>query len=293
MGLPPNRGERMLHFVKMQALGNDFIVLDGGQWPEADWPAVSRVLCQRRFGIGSDGLMVVTRPPARRVLVRMFDPDGCEDFCGNGTRCAAVFLYEKGLVTDSKFTVDSLNGPKEVQLILRSGRAEGATVAMGRAQFAPERLPADLPGDCVLQHPLQTHGRTFTICTVSTGTTHTILWQDEWPGDEEFVRWSPRIENHPVFPERTNVLWAVAASRERIRIRIWERGGVGESLACGTGACAVAAVGRRLGLTADAVTVESKGGDLCVRLDPAGQTWLTGPARTVFEGYVDQRTAAG
>ena len=292
MGRHPDRGEHVLHFVKMQALGNDFIVLDGSQWPEADWPGVSRVLCQRRFGIGSDGLMVVKHRPGRRSLVRMFDPDGCEDFCGNGTRCAAVFLYEKRLVTGSEFTIDTLSGPREVRLILSERRAEGAAVAMGRAQFAPERLPAHLPGDCVLQHPLQTHGRTFTICTVSTGTTHTILWQDEWPGDEEFLLWSPRIENHPAFPERTSVLWAVAVSRERIRIRIWERGGVGESLACGTGACAAAAVGRRLGLTADAVTVESKGGELSVRIDPAGQTWLTGPARTVFEGYVDRRKAA-
>ena len=275
-----------ISFVKMQAAGNDFVVVDGSCCPGLDWPSVARRLCRRRFGIGSDGLMVVEPSAGGGYLARMFDPDGCEDFCGNGTRCAAAFLHHQGLVRDEAFQLDTRMGRLDVRLHLGSGVAVGATVNMGRAAFEPERIPATFQGDHVLQRELEVPGRVFEVSSVSTGTTHTVLFVDALPSDGEFLRWSPQIEKHPAFEEGTSVLWVVVESTSRARVRIWERGGVGESLACGTGACAVVAVGNRLGLTSDRLTVVSKGGELRVVLDGHKQAWLTGPAWRVFTGKV-------
>jgi len=273
-----------LDFVKMQAAGNDFVVVDATQRGDVDWPTAARFLCCRHFGVGSDGLMTVEVLPGGRYRARMFDPDGSEDFCGNGTRCAAVFVHHQGLVASDRFTLSTKWDELDVQLRFDAGRATGATIGMGRAAFAPERIPCTLPGDCVIQRRLEVAGETLEISVVSTGTTHTVVFGSDLPSDARFSEWSPRIEHHPAFPEQTNVLWAVVESPQRVRVRIWERGGVGESLACGTGACAIAAVGRRLGLTGPAVTVVSKGGELHVDLDGRGKALLTGPADRVFSG---------
>ena len=273
-----------LPFVKMQALGNDFIVVSAMRLPPTDWPYAACVACRRRFGVGSDGLMVVERSPDGGFLTRMFDPDGHEDFCGNGTRCAAVFLHQEGYVEQDAFDLDTLWGRLGVRLHLQDGRAVGATVDMGRAEFDPAKLPSTFPGDTVLQRKLEVDGRTFVISAVSTGTTHTVIFCRELPDDATFLAWSPRIETHTAFLDGTSVLWTALASPDLARVRIWERGGVGESLACGTGACAVAAVAQRLGIGSDRLTVSSKGGDLQVALDARLRAMLTGPAERVFAG---------
>lgn len=275
-----------LDFVKMQAAGNDFVVVNASSSPGLDWPSLARSVCRRHFSIGSDGLMVVERSLQGGYVARMFDPDGCEDFCGNGTRCAAVFLHDEGLVRGEAFQLDTQWGKLDVRLHLQSGAAVGATINMGCAAFEPERIPARFEGDHVLRRALEVEGRTFEVSSVTTGTAHTILFSNALPSDDEFLRWSPRIERHPAFDEKTNVLWAAVESATRVQVRIWERGGVGESLACGTGACAVAAVGQRLGLTSSRVTVASKGGELEVILDRHRHAWLTGPARRVFAGAI-------
>ena len=275
-----------LDFTKMQAAGNDFVVVDATQLRDVDWPAVARLVCRRRFGVGSDGLMIVEGAAERGYRARMFDPDGSEDFCGNGTRCAAVFLHHQGLIERDELALETQWGRLEVQLRLDSGHAIGATVGMGRAAFDPARVPCTLPGDSVLRQRLEVGGEAVEISAVSTGTTHTVVFGQDLPDDARFLAWSRRIEHHPVFPDRTNVLWTVVESPQRVRVRIWERGGVGESLACGTGACAIAAVGRRLGLTGHRVTVVSRGGELHVALGEQGEASLTGPADRVLTGRI-------
>lgn len=275
-----------LEFAKMQAAGNDFVVVDATEYRDVDWPMAAQFLCRRHFGIGSDGLMTVGSLADGGYRVRMFDPDGSEDFCGNGTRCAAVFAHHQGMIESDRFTLSTKWGELDVQLRLDSGRVTGATIGMGRAAFDPKRIPCALPGDCVIRRRLEVTGEALEISAVSTGTTHTVVFDSDLPSDARFLKWSARIEHHPVFPEQTNVLWAVVESPQRIHVRIWERGGVGESLACGTGACAIAAVGQRLGLTGDRVTVVSNGGELHVTLDGQGEAWLTGPANRVFAGKI-------
>ena len=280
-----------LGFTKMQAVGNDMIIVDADSWPASDWPTVARRLCRWRFGVGSDGLMVVDSPGTGRFRARMFNPDGTGDVCGNGIRCAAVFLHQRGLVLSETFVFDTLWGPLDVRLHTEAGVAIGASVSMGQPKFHPGDLPSGFGGDNVLERSVEIDGRTMVLSSVRAGSTHTALFVDALPDDEPFARWSPKIEHFPAFTEGTSVLWTVMESPHRARVRIWERGGVGESLGCGTGACAIAAIGQRLGLSGDRLTVASPGGELQVTIDPEGKIRLDGPARTVFSGRLSHETA--
>ncbi len=275
-----------LEFVKMHAVGNDFIMINAISLPDTDWPAAARRLCPWHFGIGSDGLMVIQESRKGGYRARMFNPDGTEDMCGNGMLCSGVFLHDEGLVGTNEFEIESLAGWKHIRLRIELGRAVQATINMGPALFEPRAIPAQFEGDTVLERKLEVEGDVFTISSVSTGTPHTIVFSDRLPDDDYFMKWAPRIEMHPVFPEKTSVTWAVIDSTKQARTRIWERGGVGESLACGTGACALAAVGHRLGLTAKSVAISSKGGELLAELDETDNAWLTGRPERVFEGRI-------
>jgi len=273
----------MIEFVKMHVAGNDFLVVESTH-PGLDWPAAARALCARRFGVGSDGLMVIELGGGERPSVRMFNPDGSEDVCGNGMLCVAVFLREKGAVEDDEFAVNSLDGPKVVRLEAREGGAPAARINMGRARFDPRLIPALCDKPAIINHPLDAGGAAFEISALTTGTSHAIIFADALPDDGYFFKWAPRIECHPMFPRRTSVTWAVVASRDRVVTRVWERGGVGESLSCGTGACAVAAVTSRLKLTGPRVVVCSRGGELTVETDKNGHMWLGATPQTVFTG---------
>lgn len=273
-----------LEFLKMELAGNHFVMLNALALPELDWPGLSRFLCRKHFGVGADGLLLMESCKQGGYLVRMFNPDGSEDVCGNGTLCAAALLYESGLVKGSEFELDSIVGKKQARISIDSAGNVTATVNMGRAHFEPGSIPARFAGDSILQRPLRVAGEEFIISCVSTGTAHTLIFAGTLPEDGYFFEWAPKIEIHPLFTEKTSVSWVVVDSPESVRVRIWERGGVGESLACGTGACAVAAVGKRLGLTQERLAASSKGGQLLVQLDDRQHAWLTGKPRRVFKG---------
>jgi len=275
-----------LDFIKMESAGNDFVMLNALELPELDWAALSRWLCRKHFGVGADGLMLIRRSRQGGHLVRMFNPDGSEDVCGNGTLCAAVLLHEDGMVEGRRFELESIVGKRQVCINTDSAGNVTATVDMGRARFEPDKIPARFEGDSVLERTLRVDGEEFKISCVSTGTTHTLIFSDALPDDDYFLRWAPRVDVHPLFPERTSISWVVVESPERVRVRIWERGGVDESLSCGTGACAVAAVGARLGLTEKRLEVFSRGGLLTVELDDQEHAWLTGKPRTLFKGAI-------
>lgn len=270
-----------MRFTKMQGVGNDFVVLDAADLPaDADLPALAVRLCHREFGVGADGLLVVSQTP---LTMWMFNPDGTEDVCGNGMRCVGLWAWRTGWVTPGKkFNLHVADGPRAVRLIEvgKDGKTGTLTVDMGLPKFAPEDIPM-----CGNENSLRVENRTFPITSVNTGSTHTVIFCDELPDEATFLHFSPLIENHPCFPERTSVLWATPGSRPFfINVRIWERG-VGETLGCGTGACAVGVAARLNGLTDFVTHVASKGGALSiVWTGDDAAIRMSGPAAFVFDG---------
>ncbi len=279
---------RSLAFWKWEGTGNDFVLISLWDEEQAEWrnelPALAQRLCARPRGIGADGLLVVSRGEHAPVRMRMFNPDGTEDFCGNGLRCCARFAYEQGYVATPQFEIETLGGRcVPVQLHLQAGKVERVSVILPPPRFHPRDIPALVEGEVIDDYPLTIGGQTLRINSVNTGTTHTVIFTDRLPDDALFLQISPRLETHPLFPERTSVLWAVVESPERLRVRIWERG-VGETLGCGSGACAVAVLAQRAGWVGRRVEIHSKGGILEVEPLPAEGIKLTGDASCHFEG---------
>ena len=288
-----------MRFTKMQGVGNDFVVVDGAELSDnTSLPDLAVKTCDRKFGIGADGLLVVSEELNTHCVCRMqmFNPDGTEDMCGNGLRCVSLWAYRAGwLHGQTQFTVAALDGPHLVELLSVSedGRAAALRVDMGVPQFTPELLPAQaaepLPSR-IVHYPLMVDSaEIYEITVVNTGSTHTVIF-GEPPSEEVFQRESPRIENDALFPERTSVLWATLRAMPRapqtIDVRIWERG-AGETLGCGTGACAVgvAAVLNHLAAPNTPIDVVSKGGTLRI-LWPGedAPVSMEGPAQIVYDG---------
>ncbi len=280
-----------MRFTKMQGVGNDFVVIDAAALPaNVSLPMLAIQTCDRKFGIGADGLLVVSREITDTAFrMRMFNPDGTEDMCGNGLRCVSLWAFRAGWLEDrTNFRVAVKDGFRDVRLLKGSDDGQSATfgVDMGRPQFAPGLLPfCDLTQSQVIQYPLAVGQEIYPITAVNTGSTHTVIFGDA-PNEATFQRVSPQIEHHPLFPERTSVLWATPQDTSIIAVRIWERG-AGETLGCGTGACAVgvAAVLNGIAFAGAPQDIVSKGGTLRI-------TWpgedasvdMIGPAQIVFEG---------
>jgi diaminopimelate epimerase len=283
-----------MRFTKMQGVGNDFVVLDGERLPpETDWAALAIRLCDRHFGIGADGLLVVARDvPQAAFSLRMFNPDGTEDVCGNGLRCVGLWAQRAGWVSaQTPFSVMTLDGPKSLKItsVAENGRAGTLQVGMGLPKFRASDIPFCGGTERVLGYPLPVGDDIYHITALNTGSTHTVIFGVVPPDEETFQRVSPLIETHPLFPERTSVLWATPQGDSKVCVRIWERG-VGETLGCGTGACAVGIAARLydtvgMGDVHSPVQVVSRGGTL--EIDWAGDGYpvvMTGPAEFVFDG---------
>ncbi len=276
-------------FTKMHGAGNDFVVLDAlahPNWLTQNFSLAAQQLCARHFGIGGDGLLLLM--PADNgddFRMRMWNPDGSEDMCGNGLRCLAHLAHLRDYVGD-EFRAQTLSGSHRGRR-LSSGEF---ALEMGAPQFDFAEIPLqrslDFEGENALDYSLTIEGeRIGPLSSVSTGSTHTVLWSDSATLEKRFLHWSPHLEIHPAFPERSSILWAQVLADDKIAVRIWERG-VGETLACGTGACAVAVTAMATGRSdANEVVVASKGGDLRVRWRPNEEMWLSGPAQVVFEGF--------
>jgi diaminopimelate epimerase len=267
-----------IRFVKMQGVGNHFVVIDGREGSPRDWQEIAPALCAERVGVGADGLLVVAPSSERQARMIMYNPDGSEDFCGNGLRCVARFVSQE---RDADLVIDTLAGSRQAAVRFDLDGSCLVTVDMGTPSFDPADVPARIPQS--IGYSLPVNGRDFVATTLSTGTAHTILFVDELPDDDEFFAASPRIENHPFFPERTSLMWTRVEGPNRLRLRIWERG-AGETWGCGTGACAAAVAAIRQGLAASPVTVASKGGELRIEWSEGGRIRMTGPAEYVYRG---------
>lgn len=273
-----------MRFTKMHGAANDYVVVNlFEERLPLDEGRLARTVCCRRTGVGADGLILIgpsSRAPAR---MQIWNADGSPaEMCGNGLRCAARFLFDRKILRKTEFDVETARGTHRVRLELSGGVADSVSIDMGQPLLDPRDIPVNLPGPgpCDLTVTLQ--GRPISAAAVGMGNPHLVLFVD----DEQFdgvARFGPELEHHPAFPNRTNVEFAQILGGDRLRVRVWERG-VGETPACGTGACAAVVAGvLRHGLQR-AVTCEMPGGALLVEWLPSGQLTLTGPAEEVFRG---------
>ena len=273
-----------LAFTKMQGAGNDFVVLDGVSQRLALTPAQLRRLADRHFGIGCDQILLVEPPRVAGTdfRYRIFNADGGEvEQCGNGARCFVRFVREHGLTDKSEIRVETAGG-----IIAPRLEANGeVTVNMGAPVFEAKRVPFLTDSDALVQ-PLEVDGATVEIAAVSMGNPHAVQVVADADAAPVLTQ-GPLIERHARFPQRVNAGYMQVLDRGRIRLRVYERG-AGETLACGSGACAAVAVGIRRGLLDARVRVSTRGGDLTIRWEGGDNpVWMTGPAVAVFEGEIE------
>ncbi len=275
----------MSRFVKSHALGNDYIVVDSA---DLEFPLTAetvRRLCDRHFGVGSDGVLV--RVPSRQADfgLRIYNPDGSEaEKSGNGLRIFAKYLYEHGHARVPRFTVETLGGVVRCDLQVRDGRVVEVTVGMGEATFSSSRIPAAGPPREVVDEAVEVQGEVLRVTAVNVGNPHCVVFTEDL-GQVDLLRLGPALECHPLFPQRTNVQFAEVLAPDRVRIRIWERG-AGHTLASGSSACAVAAACVRRGLTGRSLRVEMEGGTLRVSVEEGYRLRMTGPASEVYTGQL-------
>ena len=273
-------------FTKLQATGNDFILIDLIGSPELrqDWSDLARAMCHRRFGVGSDGLILLSESDIADFRMRMFNPDGSEaEVCGNGLRCFARYVVNSELAhRDNEITIETAAGVKGVEPDDGGGRFR---VDMGMPKFKAEEIPLAARVDRVpiVDHKVSAGGRELLLTFASMGNPHGVCFVDD-VDSFPLYEMGPIVEHHKLFPRRLNFEIARVVSRKEVRARVWERG-AGETLSCGTGACAVAVAARLHGYVDSPVDVVLPGGRLGIEWDGQGEVYLSGPAGMVFSGY--------
>jgi diaminopimelate epimerase len=272
-----------MKFTKMHGCGNDYVYVDCFRNPPPRDPAaVSRAVSDRHFGVGADGLILICPSERADARMRMFNADGSEaEMCGNGVRCVAKYVYDHGLARKPTMTVETGRGVLTLDLEVSGGSVRQVRVDMGEPILEAERIPTTLPGNPPRDVPLPAHD--LRVTCVSMGNPHCITFVDEIT-DALVLGIGPQVERHPAFPRRVNVEFVRVNSPDDVTLRVWERGS-GETLACGTGACAVAVAGALTGRTGRRVTAHLPGGDLLLHWSEAdNRVYMTGPAVEVFSG---------
>ncbi len=271
-----------MKFWKMHGLGNDYIVIDNrdGKIGDKEAAELARKLCERRFSVGADGLLLVCASKVADVKMRIFNADGSEaEMCGNGIRCFTRYCYENNIARKNELTVETLAGVKRTWLIVENDVVTLVTVDMGAPMLERSKIPMVGQGTCV-NEDLQVNGEAYKITCLSVGNPHCVIFVDA-VDDFPVQSVGPKIENHHFFPKRTNVEFAQVLNSNEVKVRVWERG-CGETLACGTGACATVAAGNLLKKLGSKVRVHLLGGDL--EVEYVKRLFLNGPAEKVFEG---------
>ncbi len=275
-----------LDFTKMHGAGNDYVYIDA-RGRERDWPALAVAMSDRHTGVGSDGIILMADSDRADLRMRMYNADGSQgEMCGNGIRCLVKFALDRRVVPCdvSPVAVETLAGVRQVTPVWEDGRMVGASVTMGEPRLRPQDVPVAAPGSGpVMDHPLRVNGYDLSISCVSMGNPHAVAFLREPVDEFPLHEVGPVIERHELFPERVNFEIVNLESRSRLRARVWERGS-GLTMACGSGASALAVAARLHGYVDDEVTVSLPGGDLAVSWAGRGEVVLEGPVQEVFQG---------
>ena len=269
----------------MQGLGNDYVYVNCFREKIADPSRLAVKISDRHFGVGSDGLILINPSDKADFEMEMYNADGSRgEMCGNGIRCVAKYVYDYGLTDQTSISVETLGGIKYLDLTVKDGKAVLVKVDMGKPELSPEKIPVVSAGENVVDEPIDVDGQNYRMTCVSMGNPHAVVYVDCDVRNLPLEEIGPKFENHERFPNRVNTEFVRVLDRRTVEMRVWERGS-GETLACGTGACAVAVSCVLNGLTEDEVTVKLLGGDLQIKWDREKDTvFMTGPAEVVFDG---------
>lgn len=276
-----------MKFTKMQGLGNDYVYVNCFKETIENLPEMAKKVSNRNFGIGSDGLIMINPSDVADFEMEMYNADGSRsEMCGNGIRCVGKYVYDYGLTEKEHISVETLAGIKYLDLTVEDGKVKLVKVDMGSPELVPANIPIVADGDRVIDEPINVNGTEYRMTGVSMGNPHAVVYVEDVKGlDIETI--GPAFENHERFPNRVNTEFVKVLDRNTVEMRVWERGS-GETMACGTGACAVAVACILNGLTEDKVTVKLLGGDLQIEWDKeADKVYMTGPAEVSFDGEIN------
>ena len=288
-----------MKFTKMHGCGNDYIYINGftEKIPKEDKTELVRGISDRHFGIGGDGAIFINPSQEADFEMEMYNADGSRaEMCGNGIRCVAKYVYDKGLTDKTDISVISCGQIKYLELFLKEGKVDTVRVNMGAPELRPEQIPVTVAEgdfsavqDGVIDAPILVEGKEYKMTCVSMGNPHAVIFMDDVT-NLKIEQIGPYFENHERFPKRTNTEFVKVLDRKTVQMRVWERG-TGETLACGTGCCATVVACILNGLTDELVTVKLLGGEIEIEWDrEADLVYMTGPATTVFEGEYDVQT---
>lgn len=276
-----------MRFTKMHGLGNDYIYVNCFEETVENPSEVAKKVSDRHFGIGSDGLVLIMPSERADFKMRMFNSDGSEaEMCGNAIRCVGKYVFDRGMTNKNVIRVETLAGIKVLELTVQDGKAKLVKVDMGEPILKPENIPVNSDKEIFRTEPVEIDGKEFKVTCVSMGNPHAVSYVknvDIFP----LEKIGPKMEHHPLFPKRINAEFVEVIDRTTLKMRVWERG-AGETLACGTGACAVLVASVLNGVSERKATVKLLGGDIIIEWNENNNhVYMTGPAVKVFEGEVD------
>ena len=283
-----------INFTKMHGIGNDYILIDARNF-EKDWSRIAIDICDRHFGVGADGILLIRDSDVADCRMQIYNPDGSEaEACGNGIRMFSKYVVERGVVSapQDRLVVQTLGAVGEIELFRNNGSVSTVRASMGPARLRPSQVPVALDDgrEIVKDYPVDLGDRTVAVTCVSMGNPHAVHFTDTPVDEFPLSDVGPRVENHPFFPARVNFEIVNVIDRYHVRARVWERG-VGETLACGTGACAIAVASRLHSLTDNPSNVRLPGGTLSIDWDGEGDVFLSGPAEYIFTGVWEEPNA--
>lgn len=275
-----------MKFTKMHGIGNDYVYVNCFEESVKNPAEVSKFVSDRHFGIGSDGLILISPSATADFRMNIYNADGSQaEMCGNGIRCVAKYVYDYGLTDKTEISVETLAGIKYLRLQVENGKVASVEVNMGAPILEPKEIPVAVEESPVVNVPVEVKGKIYHMTCVSMGNPHAIIFMNNVK-DLDIEASGPYFENHTVFPKRTNTEFVEVLDRNTVNMRVWERGS-DETLACGTGACATTVACILNDKTENEVTVHLLGGDLKIRWDrEANQVYMTGPATVVFDGEI-------
>lgn len=274
-----------MEFTKMHGLGNDYIYFNCTKQPVQNPEKLSVLLSDRHKGVGGDGIVLILNSEVADFKMRMFNADGSEGkMCGNATRCIGKYVYERGLTAKTDLTLETLSGIKKLHLCVQNGKVQSVTVDMGQAVLTPQDIPVRSEGESFIHQKITAAGQNWYATCVSMGNPHAVIFCEDVL-NLPLEKIGPEFENHPLFPERINTEFVKQLNKTTLQMRVFERGS-GETMACGTGACAVvvAAVLNGLCQKDEEITVQLLGGDLKIKWSSNGTVYMTGTADFVFDG---------